>query len=145
MFKTILVPIDVSAPSVAAQQLTLARTFASAEGSKIILLYVTADIPGYVEAYLPSDLRQSARTEAKETLKALAKANGLDENAEVVLREGQPARTIIDFAAEIGAELIVIASHDPNLSDYLLGSTAARVVRHAGCSVFIARNLNGQN
>ena len=36
--------------------------------------------------------------------------------------------------------MIVIASHDPGLADYLLGSTAGRVVRHAHCSVLVVRN-----
>jgi len=140
MFNTILVPIDVSAPSVPTQQLAIARRFAT-EGSKIVLLNVTANIPGYVAPYLPSDVQKSVLTNAKESLNALAEANGLAENVEIVLRQGQPARAILDYAAEIGAEMIIIASHDPDLSDYLLGSTAARVVRHAHCSVFILRNL----
>ena len=38
-------------------------------------------------------------------------------------------------------DVIVMASHQPKFSDYLLGSTAARVVRHAKCSVLIARGL----
>ncbi len=141
MFKTILVPIDVSAPNVPTKQLAIARRFATDEGSKIVLLTVTADIPGYVASYLPSDVQKSALTEAKASLNKLAKENELAEDAEVVLRQGQPSRTILDYAAEIGADLIVIASHDPDLSDYLLGSTAARVVRHAHCSVFIVRNV----
>ncbi len=34
---------------------------------------------------------------------------------------------------------IIVASHKPNVGDYLLGTTAARVVRHAACSVFVVR------
>ncbi|MDH3475684.1 MAG: universal stress protein [Rhodospirillales bacterium] len=37
------------------------------------------------------------------------------------------------------ADLIITGSHKPNVSDYLLGSNAARVVRHASCSVFVVR------
>lgn len=37
------------------------------------------------------------------------------------------------------AELIVIASHKPGFSTYLLGSTAAAVVRHAKCPVLVVR------
>ena len=36
-------------------------------------------------------------------------------------------------------DLIIIASHKPGLQDYFLGSTAARVVRHASCSVLVVR------
>jgi len=33
----------------------------------------------------------------------------------------------------------MIASHKPGMSDYFIGSTAARVVRHAQVSVLIDR------
>jgi len=36
-------------------------------------------------------------------------------------------------------DLIIVGSHKPGLQDYLLGSTAARVVRHAMCSVLVGR------
>ena len=38
-----------------------------------------------------------------------------------------------------GATLIVIGAHRPDLKDYLLGPHAARVVRHAECSVLVVR------
>jgi nucleotide-binding universal stress UspA family protein len=37
--------------------------------------------------------------------------------------------------------MTVIASHDPGFVDYFLGSVAARFVRHAHCSVLVARKL----
>ena len=53
--------------------------------------------------------------------------------------EGHVHRTIVDFAAEHQVDCIIMGSHKPGLSDYLLGSTAARVVRHAQCSVHVYR------
>jgi nucleotide-binding universal stress UspA family protein len=35
--------------------------------------------------------------------------------------------------------MIVMASHRPEMSDYLLGANAARVVRHAKISVLVVR------
>ena len=58
--------------------------------------------------------------------------------AEIVA--GHTYRTIIDFSAENGIGCVVIGSHKPGLSDYLLGSTAARVVRHAPCAVHVYRS-----
>ena len=46
---------------------------------------------------------------------------------------------ILEYAKKIEADLIVIASHRPDLLDYFLGSTAARVVRHAECAVLVDR------
>ncbi|MFQ5760821.1 MAG: universal stress protein, partial [Acidiferrobacterales bacterium] len=42
-------------------------------------------------------------------------------------------------AEKAGCDLIVMASQRPELKDYLLGPNAARVVRHANCSVLVAR------
>jgi nucleotide-binding universal stress UspA family protein len=39
----------------------------------------------------------------------------------------------------VNADLIVMASHKPTVTDYLLGANAAHVVRHAGCSVMVVR------
>ena len=47
---------------------------------------------------------------------------------------------VVDFAAEMKADCIVMGSHKPGLADYLLGSTAARVVRHAPCAVHVMRD-----
>jgi nucleotide-binding universal stress UspA family protein len=44
----------------------------------------------------------------------------------------------LGFAEKAGADLIVVGSHRPAMEDYLLGSNASRVVRHARCSVPVA-------
>lgn len=46
---------------------------------------------------------------------------------------------IITAANKLGVDAIVMASHTPELSDYLLGPNSARVVRHAKQSVFVVR------
>jgi nucleotide-binding universal stress UspA family protein len=46
---------------------------------------------------------------------------------------------ILELAAEVGADLIVMASHRPELKDFLIGPNAARVVRHAKISVLVVR------
>jgi nucleotide-binding universal stress UspA family protein len=53
--------------------------------------------------------------------------------------KGHIGRTIADYAAEAAVDCIVIGSHRPGLTDYFLGSTAARVVRHAPCAVHVLR------
>ena len=46
---------------------------------------------------------------------------------------------ILAVAEEVGADLIVVGSHRPAMKDYLLGTNASRIVRHANCSVLVAR------
>lgn len=56
-----------------------------------------------------------------------------------VVGRGTVYEEILRIAGEIGSDLIVIGSHRPELKDYLLGPNAARVVRHADCSVLVVR------
>ena len=58
---------------------------------------------------------------------------------ERLCRIGRPAQVIVDIAAELHADLIVIGSHGFGVLDRVLGTTAARVVNHAPCSVLVVR------
>ena len=68
-----------------------------------------------------------------------AKVDLAEGAAAISVRFGDVYQEILAHANKIGADLIIVASHKPNVSDYLLGTTAARVVRHAACSVFVVR------
>ena len=52
---------------------------------------------------------------------------------------GAPKDQILKLADSINADLIIIASHRPDITTYLLGSNAAVVVRHAKCPVLVVR------
>jgi universal stress protein F len=92
-----------------------------------------------VTAHLPGDFHQKARLASETDLGVTADKFGLGDKCEIFVREGNPAAEILDFADDAEIDLIVMQSHDPGLADYLLGSTAARVVRHAHCSVLVFR------
>ena len=143
MFKTILVPIDLGETGATGSSLGLARNLAQKSDGKIVLLHVMAPVPGFAALHLPAGAHEQAKSEALATLKEIAASQGVDGTAETIVREGPPYPEIIDMASEIGADLIIIASHDPGVGDFLLGSVAARVVRHAHCSVFVTRKLDG--
>jgi len=100
-----------------------------------VLLNVLESIPAYVATQLPEGLQVEQHAKARADLQALAGDSG----AAAEVRSGHASTTILDYAEEIGADLIVIASHRPGLQDYFLGSTAARVVRHANCAVLVHR------
>lgn len=134
MYKTILVPIDLSHPDQGRAILKTARKIGG-DGSRLVALYVTADIPGYVAAELPMGTLKRTEEKAAADLKAVAASA----RAETMVRTGHAPTVIIETAESIGADLIVIASHRPGLQDYFLGSTAARVVRHSDCSVLVER------
>lgn len=58
---------------------------------------------------------------------------------EIHVRLGRPAQVVCEIADAIGADLIVVGSHGFDGLDRLLGTTAAKVVNHAGCSVLVVR------
>lgn len=143
MVGTILVPIDVAEAEAGSAALGLAQDLARIRGGKIVLLSVVDQVPAYVAAQLPTDVHEQALAYADAKLKEIAAAQGLAETAEVVVHTGHASTEILEYAKKIGAAMIVIASHDPGLAQFLLGSVAARVVRHAHCSVLVARKLEG--
>lgn len=139
MAKTILVPINVAESDAGAAALALAKEYAAAHGGSLVLLSVRESVPGYVTSSLPAGFEEKVRNDMRTRLEAVAEKNGVKDTAELVLREGAPATVILEVAGEMGADLIVIKSHDPAFGDFLLGSVAARVVRHAHCSVLVVR------
>lgn len=136
MFKTILVPIDIGHASDSNKIINIAAANGG-EGARIILLNVVEDIPKWVAVEMPDGFQQKAMQTSQQDMDAIASASEV--KTEVDVRIGHPYQTILDVAKQKGAELIIIASHKPGLQDYLLGSTAAKVVRHADCSVLVVR------
>ena len=136
MYKTILVPVDIAHVVEGRANLDLAAQHA-ADGAKIILLNVIEDIPSWAAAELPADLIKNSQAASREELKKLASSSGMEMDVEV--RTGHSYHTILEVAEEKKADLIIVASHRPGLQDYFLGSTAAKVVRHAKCSVLVIR------
>ena len=136
MYKTILVPIDLFEPEKGKPMINIARLMGGRD-AHIILINVVEDIPAYVAAQVPGEILNKTRVNAAEELKAIAGAAGIEPHIEV--RSGAAHNAILEIADEREADLIIVGSHKPGLQDYLLGSTAARIVRHAKCSVFVGR------
>ncbi len=137
MFKKIIVPIDISQVEKGKKILERALALLD-EGGKLILLNVVEEVPGYLAIDLPADVIENTRKQALGVLSQLkSDHNVMDATVEV--RVGAPARNILAAAQDNDADLIIVASHRPDISNYLLGSTADRVVRHAKISVLVDR------
>ncbi|GAA6159822.1 MULTISPECIES: universal stress protein [Ruegeria] len=134
MYRKILVPMALD-HGISPHTLEVARAL-SAEGAEIVALHVYEMPQGSVSAYLDKDMVAEGFRSARNLLRD--KVSGLDGVKPEIIK-GHTARTIIDFAKDNDVDCIVIGSHKPGLSDYFLGSTASRVVRHAGCAVHVHR------
>lgn len=135
MYKNILVPIAADHDPSTAASLEVARALA-APGAKITTLTVVEAMPGYVSAHLPEGQLQKTMRDVEAGVRADV-GDAKDVTVKVV--EGHSARSILDFADSAKVDCIVMASHRPDITDYFLGSTAARVVRRAKCAVHVLR------
>ena len=135
MYKKILVPVlfdeghDTQASYAAAQAL-------ADKDATFTVLHVMETVPNYVMLEIPSEVMEKTREEAQNQL--VKSAKGLP-NAQPVLIAGSSGRAIVDYANDNNYDCIVIASHKMGFADIFLGSTAAKVVRHAKCSVHVIR------
>ncbi len=141
MYKTILVPIDLDQPSSWDKALPIAVEYSQIFGAR---LHAVTVLPvfgtGVVGSYFPPDFEQRASAEAQEKLTELVREkvpSDLDVACHVA--QGTVYEEILRLAGKIGVDLIVMASHRPELKDYLIGPNAARVVRHADVSVLVVR------
>lgn len=141
MYKTILIAIDLNEPSSWERALPVAVEQASAAGATLHAMTVVPDFGmAIVGSFFPPDYEEKALAEAARALDAFVKKHvpGEIEVARTV-GHGTIYKDVLATAERIGADLIVMASHRPAQSDYLLGPNAARVVRHANCSVLVVR------
>jgi nucleotide-binding universal stress UspA family protein len=141
MFKNILVPIDLADAEFSRQSIDKAVAFASATAGAVRLVYVRAILPVTFMEFVPPDFETEQQESAETRLADLAR-NVVAPEIKVshVVRLGSIYNEVLQEAAEMKADLIIVGSHQPAMSTYLLGSNAATIVRHATCSVLVLRS-----
>lgn len=138
-FKKILVPVDLGEDSSWKEALPTAIDQAQHSGGELHIVTVVPEEPPQL-AWLPEDYSEKMIAYANSQLDNLLKTNIPEQmKAERHVRQGTIYREIVKLAQGIDADLIVMASHRPELKDFLLGPNAARVVRHAKCPVLVIR------
>ena len=136
MYTNLLVAVDPTHTEKHEKALGAARSLADPTAD-ITALTVIEPIPGnFPGSAIPEDLQ---RQSGEVALGQLRQFVGPRSEINTVLLHGHPANEIIRYAKEHDVDCIIVASHKPGLADYFLGSTAARVVRHAHCTVHVMR------
>ena len=126
MNRTILVPIDISDSELTQRVIS----HVEAEAKIDLGLAYSAELPAM------DDLKAEAKSQLEEIIKKFKLPT---DRVHVHVEEGSPKDRILEMAKKIPAHMIIIASHRPDITTYLLGSNAAAVVRHAECSVLVVR------
>lgn len=140
MFTHILAPVDLQEESSWARALPMAAEVARRDGARLTMIAVMPSSQALALSMAPA-LFSLRLDEMEGELTALrqqfvpAAVPG-----DVIVREGSIYAEILSAARSLGVDLIVMASHRPAMKDYLIGANAARVVRHAPCSVMVVRD-----
>ncbi|MGF1560829.1 MAG: universal stress protein [Geminicoccaceae bacterium] len=141
MFKTIVVPIDVNDEHSWAKALPTAVRLATVFDSA---LHLVAVLPTYgmpsVGVYFADDHMEKLEEAARKALHEIGEKHLNGRSATLHVVHGKIYVEILKLVEETTADLVVMGSHHPELSDYLIGPNAARVVRHAECSVLVVRD-----
>ncbi|CUJ88523.1 Universal stress protein F [Shimia thalassica] len=134
MYQKIIIALSLE-HGFAAQAVDTARRLGGGT-AEITALHVYEPPSGSVSTYLDEEVVQKAYDDARQLLKE--RCGNADDVTPMIIK-GHSSRSITEYAAEIGAHAIIVGSHKPGLRDYFLGTTAARIVRHASCAVVVLR------
>ena len=141
MYKEILLAVDLNDDSSWEKALPTAVEYCRAFDSTLHVVTVAQSFGmSYVSQFLPEGHEKQLEDELLEGLREFVRKH-VPEDVKVqrIVSLGSVYQQILIAAENIGADLIVMASHRPELKDYLLGPNSARVVRHAQCSVLVVR------
>jgi universal stress protein F len=141
MYKNILYPVDLEHTKEAQKALKIAIEEAQRSKAKLTVMTVA---PGFgmpiVASFFDDATVKNAMKEVARQLKSYIDDNiPHDLEIKAVVMEGNPAELILKQAKKDGSDLIVISSYNNEVNHLLLGSCAAKVVRHADCSVTVVK------
>jgi len=135
--ENVLVAVDGSESGDRAARLGF--EFQRSYGSRLAIISV-ADVPSHLYGIAP-EVAGEMMGRARDLLgkvQSMSRAEGID--AEYILIEGNPARSIVETAQKRNSGLIIVGSHGrTGLKRLLMGSVTERVVGRAPCPVLVAR------
>jgi nucleotide-binding universal stress UspA family protein len=131
----------------AAQAIGLAASIAWPEGSLLRVITVLEPRPVTVPGAWPPTAMPSAELEASIAERmndinrhAIESLRAAGRRAEGVVRRGRAASAVIDEAAALGADLVILGSRGHGqIASLVLGSVSSEVVDHAPCPILVAR------
>jgi len=137
MYTTIAVPVDLAHTDKLDKALNTAAELAKLYQASIYLLAVTSSAPGEV-AHNPQEFHQK--------LSQFADAQSTRLGVEFKTRDAVTPDPAVDLAKvlddqihQLGADLIVMASHVPGFGDYVFASNSSYLGSHTDLSIFVVR------
>lgn len=144
-YQHILVPVDFS--ELSARVIQRGKELSEAYQCELTLLNVVEALNMGIEPFgetaglaVNAEAPREQSQQAREQLRELANTAGLSEQTAVEIIEGLPSTAITDYAERQGVDLIIIGhSAKKGLLGFLMGSTAATVVKQAKSDVFVVQ------
>ncbi len=137
MYKVIAVPVDLAHVDRLGKALETAADLARHYGATLHYVGATTEPPSSV-ARTPEEFKGKLERFAAERGAAL----GIEARAKPLVSL-DPAvdldRDLLKAFNEIGADLVIMASHIPGILDHLISSNAGWIASHAKISVFVVR------
>ena len=137
MTKSIMVPVDLAHKQALQKSIDIAGNLAKADKASLTLVGLTDSPPSEV-AHNPKEYDEKLQEFAAEVSRNI----GHPVSAQSIVDVDVPADlgvVLIKAAENMGADLIVMASHEPGILEYFLSSNAGYVASHAQCSVYVVR------
>jgi nucleotide-binding universal stress UspA family protein len=132
-----MVPVDLAHPDRLDKALDAAAGLARQQGSEIVYVGVTAETPGKV-AHSPDEFASKLDDFASKQ----ASERGVSAKAHAMVSHDPTVDvddTLLAAIDETDADLVVMASHVPNVADFLWPSNGGKVASHAKVSVMLVR------
>jgi universal stress protein A len=139
-FRKILCPVDLDDTALSA--LEYARDIAQKNGATLYLLNVARIPAADMDAPVAIGPHPHWEQAAQRSLAQIA-AQWLEGRVayEVIVRGGIPETVIVEVAAELDIDLIVMSTHGrTGIVHFILGSVAETVIRESGCPVLIVKS-----
>ena len=137
MFKTIMVPVDLAHLGALEKALTVAADLSRHYGAALCYVGVTTSQPSAV-ARTPEEYEVKLRAFAEEN----APDSGHEPTARVYNSHDPAAdldKILVQAIADVGADLVVMATHLPTHLDAIMPANGAKIAQHTKASVFLVR------
>ncbi len=137
MFHKILVPVDLAHEAALQKALKVAAGLAKSHAAELCYVGVASSTPGAVartpEEYKAKLAAFAQRQAAEHGVKASAHAIDCHDPTTDL------SRALEQAVRDLSADLVVMATHVPNISDYIWAANGAHVAAHSSASVFLVR------
>lgn len=138
MFTKIMTPVDLAHIGDLEKGLQCSADLARQYNAGIVYVGVTSSAPSKT-AHNPAEYAEKLATFAADQ----AEKHGVATEAHSVISHDPTTDlddALLKAVAETGADLVVMTSHLPNLTDYVWPSNGGKIAAHAGCSVMVVRS-----